>query len=346
MAYIFPVNPFDGQIYPVPAIPGALQYIWDQDYQVWFIFSPLGVQSVTGLLPIIVSDGTDNAVVSIIPATINVAGSMSADDKLKLDNIPTNAGVGTVTSIATGPGLSGGTITSTGTINLEPATKLSEGGVIVGDNIDVSQDGTISIPTARFGVQSINIGPGLVGAPTPLIGSGTISAALATRLSVGSVRIGTGLTILPDGTISVAGSLATVGILAWASVAVTPASSPPAFTLLEGYNISSIAYAGTATQPYVRIAFQTPFANAFYGFAFGAQSDLQGSSSTVQKSQVITAVYKTAAFVDLQLVTLSTTNNASTSSTGFVYNDWGNSSGLNSSGLAQFDIAIIDTQVF
>jgi len=344
MAYIFPVNPFDGQIYPVPAIPGALQYIWDQDYQVWFIFSPLGVQSVTGLVPIIVSDGTDNAVVSIIPATINAAGSMSADDKLKLDNIPTNAGVGTVTSIATGPGLSGGTITSTGTINLDPATKLAEGGVIVGDNIDVSQDGTISIPTARFGVQSINIGQGLVGAPTPLIGTGTISAALATRLSVGSVRIGSGLVVLPDGTISVAGSLATVGILAWASVAVTPASSPPAFTLLEGYNISSIVYAGTPEQPYVRITFQTPFTNAFYGFASGAQSVL--SPLRAQYSQIITAVNKTTSHVDLQLLSITTVLNISAVTPKFVYNDWGNSSGADSSGLVQFDIAIIDTQVF
>lgn len=345
MAYIFPVNPFDGQIYPVPAIPGALQYIWDQDYQVWLIFSPLGVQSVTGILPIVVSDGTDNAVISIVPATINVPGSMSAADKQKLDNIPANANVGTITSIATGPGLSGGPITSTGTINLEPATKLSEGGVIVGDNIDVAQDGTISIPAARFGVQSINIGPGLVGAPTPLIGVGTISAALATRLSVGSVRIGNGLVVLPDGTISVAGSLADVGILAWASVAVIPASSPPAFQLLEGYNISSLVYAGTPEQPYVRVTFQTPFANASYGFATGAQSVLIASPSRAQYSQVITAVNKTAAFIDLQLLSLITTNNSSLTSS-FVYNDWGNSPGAISSNLAQFDIAIIDQQVF
>ena len=344
MAYIFPVNPFDGQIYPVPAIPGALQYIWDQDYQVWLIFSPLGVQSVTGILPIVVSDGTDNAVISIVPATINVPGSMSAADKQKLDNIPANAGAGTITSIATGPGLSGGPITSTGTINLEPATKLTEGGVIVGDNIDVSPGGTISIPAARFGVQSINIGPGLVGAPTPLIGVGTISAALATRLSVGSVRIGSGLAVLPDGTVSVAGSLATVGILAWASVAVTPASSPPAFTLLEGYNISSIVYAGTVEQPFVRVTFQTPFANTFYGFASGAQSVL--SPLRAQYSQIITAVNKTPSHIDLQLLSITTVLNISAVNPTFVYNDWGNSSGVNSSGLAQFDIAIIDTQVF
>jgi len=345
MAYIFPINPVDGQIFPIPAEPGALQYIWNAEENVWLIYSPLGVQSVSGLLPIVVSNGTENAVVSINPATINAAGSMSSADKFKLDNIPEDAGPGTVTVVNTGSGLTGGPITSTGTISLSPATAVSAGGVIVGSNIDVAPDGTISIPTARFGVQSINVGPGLVGAPSPLVNTGTISAEIATRLSIGSVRIGSGLAVLPDGTISVAGSLATVGILAWASVAVTAASSPPAFTLLEGYNVSSIVYAGTVQQPYVRITFQTPFANAFYGFTSGAQSVSVVSPSTVQKSQVITAINKTTAYIDLQLVTLSTTDNTS-SATSFVYNDWGNSSGAASSGLAQFDIAIIDTQVF
>ena len=345
MAYIFPVNPVDGQIFPIPAEPGALQYIWNAEEQVWLIYSPLGVQSVSGLLPIVVSNGTENAVVSINAATINAPGSMSAADKFKLDNIPDDAGPGTVTTVNTGPGLSGGPITSVGTLNLEPATAVSEGGVIIGANIDVSANGTISIPTARFGVQSINVGPGLVGAPSPLIGSGTISAAIATRLSIGSVRIGNGLVILPDGTISVAGSLATVGILAWASVAVIPASSPPRFILFEGYNISSIVYAGTVEQPFVRVTFQTPFANAFYGFASGAQSVLVASPSRAQHSQVITAVNKTTSYIDLQLLSTVTVNNGTQTSVS-IWNDWGNSSGANSSGLAQFDIAIIDTQVF
>ena len=345
MAYIFPVNPVDGQIFPIPAEPGTLQYIWNAEEQVWLIYSPLGVQSVSGLLPIVVSNGTENAVVSINPATINAPGSMSAEDKFKLDNIPDNAGPGTVTTVNTGPGLSGGPITSVGTLNLEPATAVSEGGVIIGDNIDVSANGTISIPSARFGVQSINVGPGLVGAPSPLIGSGTISAAIATRLSIGSVRIGNGLVILPDGTISVAGSLATVGIMAWATVSVTPASNPPAFTLLEGYNISSIVYAGTVEQPFVRVTFQTPLANTFYGFASDAQSVLVPSPSRAQYSSTITAINKTPSYIDLQLLSTTTVNNGTQTSVS-IWNDWGNSSGANSSGLAQFDIAIIDTQVF
>lgn len=52
---------------------------------------------------------------------------MSAADKAKLDGISTGAKPGTVTSVATGVGLTGGTITSSGTIKakLRSETALS-----------------------------------------------------------------------------------------------------------------------------------------------------------------------------------------------------------------------------
>jgi hypothetical protein len=349
MAYIFPVNPFDGQLYPLPAIPGSLQYQWSQSLNAWLIFSPLGVQSVTGILPIVVSNGTDNAVVSITPATINVPGSMSAADKAKLDGIPANAGAGTVTQITTGSGLTGGPITVSGQIDLEPATKTTEGGVIVGDNIDVSPNGTISIPASRFGVTSINIGPGLVGSPAPLTSVGTISAALATRLTVGSVRVGNGLAVAPDGTISVGGSLALVGVPVWASIRIVPNTNPPQFTLREGVNVSSIVWLGDVNSPRVRINFQTPLVNANYGFAWGATSYQFGASASLsQVNQNITVGFKTASYVDLQLLTFSTTN-WTTGTGNFLWNAWSTPNSAPfaaSSHLFEFDIAILDTQNF
>ena len=51
-------------------------------------------------------------------ATQSAAGLMSAADKKKLDGIATGAQTGTVTSIATSNGVTGGTITTTGTISL------------------------------------------------------------------------------------------------------------------------------------------------------------------------------------------------------------------------------------
>jgi hypothetical protein len=50
---------------------------------------PVGnVNSVSGTAPIVVSPTTGDTVVSIEPATTAAAGSMSATDKLKLDNLP------------------------------------------------------------------------------------------------------------------------------------------------------------------------------------------------------------------------------------------------------------------
>jgi hypothetical protein len=274
---------------------------------------------------------------------------MSAADKAKLDNIPEDAATGTVTNIQTGSGLSGGPITTTGTINLEPASKTTEGGVIIGDNIDVNPAGLISIPNSRFGVTSINVGQGLIGAPSPITTTGTISAALATRLSVGSVRIGNGIAVAPDGTISVGGSLALVGVPVWASIRLVPNTSPPQFVLLEGLNVSSIAWIGSAPSPRVRINFQNSLVNASYGLAWGATSYQFGASASLyQFNQNITAGFKTASYIDLQLLSFATTNWTTGAGT-FIWNGWPSRSSdplLSSSQLLEFDIAILDTQNF
>jgi hypothetical protein len=345
MALIFPINPVDGQLYPVPAQPGSLQYQWSAALKVWLIFSPLGVQSVTGVLPIVVNNGTDDAVVSILPATINTPGSMSAEDKLKLDNLPPDAANGTVTRITTGAGLSGGPITTTGQIELEPATTTTEGGVIVGNNIDVDAAGVISIPTQRFGVQSINLGPGLIGSPSPIVDTGTITAALATRLSVGSVRVGAGLQVAPDGTLSIQSDLAKVAVLAWASVQVVFNTSPPQFTLLEGYNVSSIVWAGTAAAPRVRINYQNPLVNADYGFTYGVGSrQTAGSAAYQQYSYILTSGFKSVDGIDLALSTVYTLDNRQIGGQ-IEFNKWTYMTGDNVLGPATFDILITDTPV-
>lgn len=334
MAYIFPVNPFDGQLYPVPAQPGALQYQWNAAINSWLIYSPLGVQSVSGLLPIVVTNGTNDAVVSILPATINTAGAMSAADKAKLDNLPANAGTGTVTQINTGNGLTGGPITESGTLGLAPATTSTEGGVIIGSNIDVSANGTISIPAARFGVTSINVGPGLVGAPSPIISTGTISAAIATRLSVGSVRVGTGLEVALDGTLSVGGSLGDVAVLAWGTISVTGGTT---FTFREGYNISSIAWQ-PGDQPRARVYFQNPLANNLYGVMLTARVSTFGAGASKNQNNVLLNFgFKDITYVDLLCVGFKTLDNTTGSMT-TVWNDWAD--------VVEFDIAIIDTAVY
>ena len=72
-----------------------------------------GVTAVTGTAPI-TSSGGATPDIGITAATTSAAGSMSAADKTKLDGIAAGAQVGTVTSVATGTGLTGGDITGSG----------------------------------------------------------------------------------------------------------------------------------------------------------------------------------------------------------------------------------------
>lgn len=67
----------------------------------------------------ITAAGVHNVKIPTTAATQSAAGLMSATDKAKLDNIAANAKTGTVTSVATGVGLTGGTITTSGTIKVK-----------------------------------------------------------------------------------------------------------------------------------------------------------------------------------------------------------------------------------
>ena len=61
----------------------------------------------------------ENTYISYNNATQSAAGLMSANDKKKLDGIAAGAQVGTVTKVTAGVGLSGGDITSSGTLDLK-----------------------------------------------------------------------------------------------------------------------------------------------------------------------------------------------------------------------------------
>ena len=117
---------------------------------------------------IVVSDTGNDATVPLVTtvASTNLAGLMSPVDKTKLDGIATGAtaNTGTVTSVATGIGLSGGTITTSGTLIVDtiaiasrarmasedakrvPYTVLTDTkdptGFLDGKNINISYDWT------------------------------------------------------------------------------------------------------------------------------------------------------------------------------------------------------------
>ena len=109
---------------------------------------------------------------------------------------------GTVTQVTAGVGLSGGTITTTGTIDLVPATNASLGGVRVGANLMVDANGVLSaLPPSTGTVSNITVGAGLLGGgPGPAV---SINLAPASTTQFGGVVIGAGINVV-GGLISLA----------------------------------------------------------------------------------------------------------------------------------------------
>jgi hypothetical protein len=102
---------------------------------------------------------------------------------------------GTVTGVTAGVGLSGGTITLAGTINLVPATNSTLGGIKVGANLIVAPDGTLSaLPPGTGTVNNITLGTGLIGGGGgPVV---NISLAPASKTQFGGVVIGNGIDVV------------------------------------------------------------------------------------------------------------------------------------------------------
>ena len=193
----FPAAPFDGQIFPVPAIPGVFQYRWTAEIGAWLIVSG-GVQEVLGNNPIVVTGTSSVPVINIRPASETSAGSLSAEDWTTIHNLPST--IGTVSRINTGTGLSGGPITTSGTIALLPPSGTSIGGVKAGTGVTILPDGTLE---AFSGVTEVRTGTGLGGGP--IVTTGTVFLKPPEGGNIGGVKAGSNITILSDGTINAYG---------------------------------------------------------------------------------------------------------------------------------------------
>jgi hypothetical protein len=122
-----------------------------------------------------------------------IAGSGVAVDQFGRLNVASALG-GTVTSITAGTGLSGGTITVAGTIDLVPATNVSLGGVKIGANLLIAPDGTLSaLPPGSGTINNITVSTGLTGGGAgPAV---NISLAAASKTQFGGVVIGNGIDV-------------------------------------------------------------------------------------------------------------------------------------------------------
>ncbi len=199
------------------------------------------------------------------PQGFVIAGSGVAIDQFGYLNVASALG-GTVTSVAAGVGLSGGTITVAGTINLVPATNASLGGIKVGANLIIAPDGTLSaLPPNTGTVSNVIAGTGLNGGGVgPTV---TLNVNAATTSSLGGVIVGSGIDVA-GGVISLASAstTATGGVRLATSAeviagsdavkVVTPATlatktattlRPGIVQLSDNVNVTSSVLAATST---------------------------------------------------------------------------------------------------
>ena len=101
----FPSTPTNGQKYPVTPLVGQQQYQWEGATQTWRLLG-----TAVGITP-----GTYGDANNVGQFTVDAQGRITS-----AANVPITSS-GTVTAITAGTGLTGGTITSSGTIELDTA---------------------------------------------------------------------------------------------------------------------------------------------------------------------------------------------------------------------------------
>lgn len=172
-------------------------------------------------------DGSDGKPLGVSYATADAAGVVKPDGKTitlgadGLISVVNGGGAGSgLTSVAVSEPITGNG-TSTSPLGVNPASKTKGGIVKIGDGLDVSADGTISIANGSGG-GTTQPGSVAVSVAAPLTGDGTtakpITAPVATASSTGLVKPGTGLSVAADGTLSVSagagGGLSSVAVSA------------------------------------------------------------------------------------------------------------------------------------
>lgn len=221
----FPPNPINGQLYPSNPLVGENQYQYNSATNTWRLLGvgngvsagtygspteiPVIEVSATGLI-LDISDTLIQAASTSQSGIVQLVNDTTSNDEDKAltaamgkylqDQIL--SGVGGVTRVDTGVGLTGGPITDTGTISLIAPTGNDIGGVKAGSNINIDADGTISTPAS---VSEVDTGIGLSGGP--ITSSGIIGLIPPTGGDIGGVKAGENISIAADGTISTAATV-------------------------------------------------------------------------------------------------------------------------------------------
>jgi hypothetical protein len=172
-------------------------------------------------------------------------GTVALGGTVTLTNAAPSSG-GTVTSIATGTGLTGGPITKTGTISI-PAGGITNGlladssiKVVAGSGLSgggtVALGGTVTLtnaaPSSGGTVTSIATGTGLTGGPITNTGTISIPAGGITNslLADSSIKVVAGSGLSGGGTVALGGTVTLTSNIAGATDGIAYFSSPTSLT--------------------------------------------------------------------------------------------------------------------
>jgi hypothetical protein len=134
----FPVSPASGDLYPTVPVVGQYQYQWSSADATWRLLGP-----ATAVTPGTYGDSTN-----VGQFTVDATGRVTF-----AQNVPIASGAGgTVTDVTAGTGLTGGTVTASGTIALDTAYTDTlylqlAGGTMTGD---ITFSGTQTFPAQNL----------------------------------------------------------------------------------------------------------------------------------------------------------------------------------------------------